>query len=301
MDLRRLEYFVALARDASFTRAAARTGTSQPNLSKQIRELEEELGVELVDRLGKRVRLTAAGEALLPLAEGLLARAEEIRERMAAHRGLRQGRVALGTMLAPSVYLVPRVAARFGRAFPGVELQVQAGSSTAVYSGVREGILQVGLAYLPPAEETGLVGERLFDEELVLVVPRGHPLSRRKRMRIGELAELPLAQAHDLTCRRIVAEAFGAAGIEPKRGVELASLEGLRSMIEQGLGAALLPLMYLRSLGRTPKLHAIRLTDPAPRKAFGLVLHRDRRLGGAAAELVGAIREEVARLLSRDL
>lgn len=295
MELRRLEYFVALARERNFTRAAEQVSVSQPNLSKQIQELEREFGVPLIQKLGRQVHLTAPGEELLKHAERMLQQAEEIRLMMLDYRGMARGRLVVGSMGAPSVYLMPQVAARFKRALPDVELIIEGGHSQTIYQGLLDNSIHVGLAYLPsdiPMFEI----TPLFEEELLLVAPKDHPLADREQVAIRELANVPLTMSKDMACRRIIDQAFDQAGIEVKRSLEMASVEGLRATIEQGLGVTLLPKMYLRTIENQTNMALIRLTDPTPRETFGILVHRDRHRCTAMRTLIEAVQSEVERL-----
>lgn len=299
MELRRLEYFVALARERNFTRAAEVANVSQPNLSKQIQELEREFGVPLVQKLGRQVHLTAAGVDLLHHAERMLQEAEQVRLLMLEYRGLRRGRLVVGAMGSASVYLMPQVAARFKRAYPDIDLQIEGSHSQAIYQSLMENEIQLGIAYLP-SDFPMLEAEPLFEEELVLVVPSDHPLADRDQVAVRELAQVPLTLSKDMACRRIIDRAFGEAGIKVKLSLELASLEGLRATIEQGLGVTLLPKQYVRTIKDRTRMACIPLVDPTPRETFGLLTHRDRRKCSTARTFIDAIHDEVSRLLAQE-
>lgn len=299
MELRRLSYFVALADELHFTRAAERLAISQPNLSKQIQELERDYGVTLIQRLGRQVHLTTAGQDLLRGARRLLADAEDIRRMMADHRGMSRGRIVIGSMVSASVYLLPQVAAAFRQQFPGVELVIETGHSSDLYAGLLENRIDLALAYAP-LDESQLETQPLYTEELLLAVPADHPFAGRETLPVRELAAMPLMLAKDQTCRRIIDRSFREAGISLQPALEMGSLEGLRTIVEMGQGATLLPRMYLRRFAGQAALATVRLVDPVPSEAFGLIRHRDRRLCAGMRALITLITGEAGRLADPD-
>lgn len=190
MELRHLRYFVATAQLEHFGRAAARLAIVQPALSKQIRELEDEIGTPLFERLPRGVRLTAAGRAFLHEASALLAQiglaAQHARDVGAGKTGrLRVGFVDT-TIYHPAL---PRIIRDFRQQFPNVQLDLVQQTSLAQAELLRTGSIDVGFVYHQPANVTGLASHPLFTERIVLAVPRTHRFATRHRVRLEELRD----------------------------------------------------------------------------------------------------------------
>src|ERR1700716_2239303 len=189
MELRQLRYLVALAEERHFTRAAAREHVAQPALSQQIRRLEEELGLGLVQRTTRRVAMTDAGDLLVARARRILAELDAARTELNAMARVQTGRVAVGAMHTMGPVDVSLALALFHERHPGVELTVREQSSEELAEMLRDDVLD--LAYLSVTERIeshGLGLQQLVSEELVVILPRSHRLATRSGLRIGELA-----------------------------------------------------------------------------------------------------------------
>jgi LysR family cyn operon transcriptional activator len=192
MELRHLRYFVRAAELLHFTRAAESLYVSQPTLSGQIQQLEEELGCPLFDRLGHRVRLTEAGQLLLDRARNAIREVELSRAQIAELHGLLRGTLRIGTTHVFSHYLVPISLAAYITAYPDIHVMVRWGTSPEVERSVLTGTADLGLAFLPP-ESDEIEYEVLLSDEVVLVVSNKHPLAARAAVSVSELGDLPLA------------------------------------------------------------------------------------------------------------
>src|SRR5579871_1211655 len=192
MDLRQLRYLVALADERHFTRAAEREHIAQPALSQQIRRLEEEVGVALVERTTRRVSITEAGELLVARARRILAELEAARAELQAVRGIQSGRVLVGALHTMGPVDLALVLADFHERHPGVELTVREQSSEELAEMLR--VDELDLAFLSVTERVeshGLGLYQLVSEELAIVLPAEHRLAGRRRLRMAELAGEP--------------------------------------------------------------------------------------------------------------
>ncbi|QXC62510.1 LysR family transcriptional regulator [Aquihabitans sp. G128] len=244
MDLRQAAYVVAVVDEGSFTAAAASIPVSQPALSQAIATLERELGTELFHRLGRRVQLTAAGEAFVVPARRMLRDAEVARAAVTSVAGLTTGRldiVALPTLVAePLVELV----GRFRRAHPGILVRIaEPEGADAVAEQVRSGACELGLGDVDVADTT-LATDHLGDQELLAVLPPGTPLNADRLLPIGRLAGFPLITSpRGTSTRRLLAAALQRADpdLEPKLGVVTEHREAIVPLVMAGAGAAVLP------------------------------------------------------------
>jgi DNA-binding transcriptional LysR family regulator len=263
VQLQQLAYFTAVAETRHFTQAAERMRVAQPSLSKQIKSLETELGAPLFSRARGNVTLTAAGEALLPLARRMLADAETARREVAELAGLRRGRVRLGATPSLCAGLLADVLARFHRDYPGVELKVEEGGSRDLVRDLARGQLDLALIILPlQSSDPSLVTQEILSENLV--VASASPRGRRPYMRIEDLRGRPMVmfrRGYDV--REATLAACRQAGFEPRFAVEGGEMDAVLRFVEAGLGIAVVPSMVLENRPRltgTPLLPGLRRT-----------------------------------------
>jgi DNA-binding transcriptional LysR family regulator len=279
VELFQLRYFVMAARLLHFSRAAEALYVSQPSLSLQVGKLEAELGTPLFHRQGRRVSLTDAGEALLPLAERLLEGEAEARRVVQQVAGLERGRLSLCALPALDQHLLPPWLARFRREHPGIELRVrELRPARAVAAAVRDGAADLGFVHLP-CEQEGLAARVLLEEEMALVVPETHALAAAAAARLETLTESEWIWVHDAQERdHPLYAACLAAGFAPRVVCESGSAQGVLALVAAGLGIALLPHLAIEPRAGT---RVVPLAEPRPKRALA-VLWDPERLSQAA-------------------
>jgi DNA-binding transcriptional LysR family regulator len=279
MELFQLRYFVAAARRLHFSQAAEELHVSQPSLSLQIARLETELGTPLFHRQGRRVTLTDAGEALLPLAERLLEGEAEARRAVQQVAGLERGRLTLCALPALDQHLLPPWLARFRGEHPGIEVRVrELRPARAVAQAVLAGRADVGFVHLP-CETEGLAVRELLDDELALVVPEDHRLAGREAESLAETAEEQWVWVHEAQDPdHPLYAACLAAGFVPRIVCESGSAQGVLALVAAGLGIALLPRLAIEP---RPGLRVVPLAPPAPTRTLA-ALWQPGRLSHAA-------------------
>lgn len=273
MELFQLRYFVAAGRKLNFSRAAESLYVSQPSLSQQIARLESELGTSLFHRTGRRVTLTQAGQALLPLAERLLAGEQEARRTVEEVAGLRRGRLTLYSLPALEQHLLPPWLARFRREHPEIQLQVrELRPARAIAQAVAAGEADLGFVHLP-YEAEGLEHRVLLNDPFVLVVPQTHPLARKRSVSLADVADedwVWVREANDLD--HPLYAACVAAGFRPRIVCESGSAQGVMALVEAGLGIALLPQLAIEA---RPGLNRVAL-DQAPGRTLAVIWSHER-------------------------
>jgi LysR family transcriptional regulator, carnitine catabolism transcriptional activator len=289
MELRQVEYVVGVAEHGGFTRAAAALHVTQPALSEGVARLEAELGIELFHRVGRRVVLSAAGEAFLDPARRLLRDREVLTSSVAAVVGLEGGRLDLVTLPTLAGEPLAPLVGRFRRAHPGVVVHVdQPEDDRGVAERVRRGDAELGLADLP-LDGAGLVTERLLTQELVAVLPAGAALAARKRLSVRDLASTPLVLTPPGTPMRVrVDQAFADAGMTPTLAVVTDQRDAIVPMVLAGAGATILP-DPLAATARERGAATVPLT-PRLRRDVGLVW-RDAPLSPAARAFLALSRD----------
>jgi DNA-binding transcriptional LysR family regulator len=244
MELRHLEYFVAVAEERSFTRAAARLHVVQSGVSAAIKALERELDAPLLERTSKRVALTDAGEALLPRARATLDAATAARDVVDEVRGGLRGTLRMGTLTSVGLIDVPALLGDFHRTHPGVTVQLTVSSrgSAGLIESLLGGSLDLALvseAGRPPA---GVRIRQVAWRRLDLVVPAGHRLAGRTEVRIEDLAGEPFVDfPTGYGNRAVVDRAFAAAGVDRHVAIEVIDIGSGAAFVSQGLGIAVLP------------------------------------------------------------
>ncbi|AXS90859.1 LysR family transcriptional regulator NmoR [Pseudomonas aeruginosa] len=256
MDLSSLEIFRAVAHEASVTRAAQRLQRAQSNVTTRIRQLEEDLGVELFLRDGKRMSLTERGSEFLAYAEQLLALADEARQSM--HPAEPGGRLRLGSMESTAASRLPALLASYHKACPRVALEVSTGTSRALLDGVRARRLDCALVAAGPGwagelDGSGLRGEPLFREELLMILPAEHPP-------VHDVAEVRLRTlagfARGCTYRQLAEDSLGT----PLTVQEVGSYHAILACVAAGACVGVLPRSVLQLLG-TPPLRSLPLAE----------------------------------------
>ena len=280
MELRHLRYFVAVAEELNFTRAAGRLHIAQPPLSQQIRQFEDEIGVRLLDRTGRRVKLTQAGEAVLTEARNTLSQANRIPA--IAQRTLQGlgGTLKVGFSSAAAHTILPRVVRSFRSRFSEVKLQLHEMSTERQIERLRDASIDVGFVRLPlESPPASLVVKSIFREPLILAIPRGHTLSR-SRLSTSVLADVPfirfprhvapgLYDQIDRICIRM--------GFRPNVVQEALEIQTTISLVAAGIGVAIVP-ESVRKLGWRQIVY--RQLPQRDMTEMGMAYERENRSGG---------------------
>ena len=267
MELQQLRYVVAVADEGNFTRAAARCFVVQSALSHQIKALETELGAALFARTSRRVALTAAGDAFLPLARECLGAAEQAASAVAAATGHIRGRLTLGVIPTATAIDVPLALSRFLRTYPEVRITLQVAGSDELESATSQGEVDVALLGLPESREPQGVAWRLLsaDRHVGLVSER-HPLATQKEIRLTDLSHETFVDFPAGTPGRTQSDlAFAAAGVRRDVAFEAMATDLMVGLVRQNLAITLLPSRYA-PVG--PGLVAIPITDGPSRSEY---------------------------------
>jgi LysR family hydrogen peroxide-inducible transcriptional activator len=273
MNLRDLGYLVALAEERHFGRAAEVSFVSQPTLSTQIKKLEKELGVELIERNPGQVMLTDAGERVVERARIILGETENIRSIARQAQDPESGSVRLGLFPTIAPYLLPHVVPQLHHRFPNLELLLVEEKTEVVLDRLRDGELDAVIVALP-VPEVHLHEEFLFSEDFVLAVPSDHPLaSTPEPVDISVLANENVLLLEEGHCLRDQALAVcQLAGASERSGFRATSLETLRQMVAAGVGVTLLPQLAVQApVPRSDDIKLMRFADPAPTRRIAML------------------------------
>ncbi len=285
MELYQLGYFIEIARQRSFTRAAERLHMAQPALSQQMKNLESELGTALFIRGRKEIQLTAAGKAFLPRAEALITQAEAAKAIVSDVAQLRGGKLIIAAIPSVSACLLPEVIRSFSRLHDKVELQLIEDSSERVAENVESGLADIGFLQLP-ASKSAFETRTIISEPFVLLVAKSPSLLKQKEVALKQLASESFifykGRARDTaleTCRK--------AGFEPRIACESGELETVRALVAAGLGLAIVPQLAAGNLPKT--IQAITIREPKMQRQIAAVWQKGSVLSPAAQALLRLI------------
>jgi DNA-binding transcriptional LysR family regulator len=303
MELRQLRYLVALADERHFTRAAARLHIAQPALSQQVRRLEDEVGVALVDRTTRHVALTPAGELLVARARRALAEVDAASAELSDLAGVRTGRVVIGAMRSTGRFDLSALFAAYYARHPGIELVVREEPSEVMLQRLHADALDVAFLSVNRLDAgPDIQLHPLIDEPLVALLAPDHALAGRRRIDMAELRdERFVVFGEGGSLRRIVVQGAREAGFEPALAFESTESARIRAMASRGLGVALLPASEAEHEG--PPVAVVPVRSPALTRDVTLAWRANRRHSPAAraflrlavtADAAGVPRENVA-------
>ena len=276
MDIRQLQYLTALAREKHFTRAAEACHVTQPTLSSRIRQLEDELGVPIVERGQRYNGLTAEGEVVLKWAHAILDDCAALTQELSAKRQGLAGRLTLG-VIPTALLFTPRITAAMAARHPGVDFKILSMSSIEILEKLKDHAIDAGISYLDnePVDFHRLLP--LYRERYCLIVRSQHPLAGRVSVSWATAAAEPLCLLNaEMQNRRIIDRAFRQVGAAPHCKVETTSLSNIIAHVVGGGLAGIVPENFLAGMGPLTGIAAVPLTEPDIRHEVGLIaLDRD--------------------------
>ena len=267
LDVQTLRVMKAIADEGSITAAAASLGYSQPAVSQQLRKLEQRLGVPVIERVGRGVRLTEAGRVLARHAPAVTTALDAAAGELAELRGLRAGRVRLVAFPSASPTVVPRLLAEVAARHPGLSITYVEAEPPEAVEAVRENRADIALTFSYPGDRddphgssaSGLAVRAVGADDLLVVLPVGHRVAEGERVEVGDLAgENWIAGCP--RCRGHLLQLCGRAGFEPRIGFETDNFVAVEGLVAQGIGVATLPRMAVESFPLLPGI----VTRPLP-------------------------------------
>lgn len=288
MEMQQLRYAVTVARAGNFSRAAEHCHVSQPSLSQQIQKLEDELGERLFDRMKRRARPTPHGEAFLRRAVRILEEVDAAKREAAEAKGLLRGTVAIGVLPTIAPYLLPDAMAKFTKKYPGIEVIVQEDTTPRLLKLALACEIDFALAS-EPIRDPRLEVRELFTEELLLALPPGHPLTRKRAVNAASLEGerlIVLKEGHCLGDQ--VLRFCDRQGFRPNISFRSAQLETVQSLVCAGVGISLVPAMATRT-GRKDLPEYRSLSSSRPKRTIVAVWPKPRPPSSAAGRFLDLI------------
>ena len=291
INLDQLRIFQAVAQSRSFTRAAALVHLTQPGISKHIKQMEEYFAVRLFDRSGKKVSLTEPGKILFEATQEIMATIDAAERRIEDLKGLRGGRLRLGSSFPVGVYLLPKVLAEFRRRYPAVEVTLEIALSERIEAKLLANELDLGLVTFD-ARDPRLVSKAFMTDELIAIVPRNHRWATKRRIKPQDLpAETFIVAAQGAGTRAVVEERLKAQGIVLPHVLDFGNLEGVKHAVEAGLGVSIQAKTVVQRELAAGSLHAIKLAGMDATINFYYARRKNAHLSHAAQALVALLPE----------
>ena len=289
MELQHLRMFVTVAKHAHVSKAATELHMAQPAVSRMIHELERSCGgVALIEKIGRNVRLTEAGEALVVHAQSILAEVSAAEATMRARKGLLAGRVSIGTPPSVGVRLLPKNLSAFHQTYPDIELRIHQAGTNQLLQLLELGEIDIAIATLPVPSKNHVIVP-MFDEPLVAVVSMQHRYATRHHVMLAELAEegfllYPAGyEMHD-----VIVSACRTAGFVPRVVVDGGDVALLLRLAEANLGIALVPRLAVTG---EEDVAVLELTQPTLQRTMAVVYRSDRTLSAASQVMIRTLLE----------
>ena len=291
MELQQLRYFVSVANEGNFTRAAEACRVAQPSLSQQIIKLEKELGQPLFERLGRRVKMTDAGKFLYERATNILATVEGTKTDLLDNLATGEGRVAIGSIMTAAPYLLPPLLKQFGRSFPNAEVVVHENLTDTILAECRRGDLDLGLVALP-IDDDQLYVEPLFEDELLVCVHPKNPLATKRRVTIQDLMLEPFILLDPIHClgEQVISFCLGSE-CRPKVVCRSSQIMTVQELVGLQQGVSLLPASAART-DKSKQRKYRSLSGVRPHRTMALVWHKKRHQSHVVGAMVETIREQ---------
>lgn len=289
MDTQSLNVFMTVAENGSFSVAAERLYLTQPAVSKRIAQLEQQLGTRLFDRVGRRIRLTEAGQALLPRARQVLLDLEDMGRAISNLTGEVSGTLRIGTSHHIGLHRLPPVLRRFSREYPEVKLDIHFIDSEEAWEAVWHGDLEMGVVTLPPQPDPRLQSQVVWDDPLVFMAAPEHPLAREARLELETFTRYSAILPSPVTfTRRIVESLFQERKLDLNISMSTNYLETIHMMVSIGLGWSVLPETMLDD-----SVVRLNVDTVLPVRRLGVVTHPGRsrsNAAGAFLEILNGVR-----------
>ncbi|WP_067724605.1 LysR family transcriptional regulator [Oceanobacillus damuensis] len=284
MDTKQLYYFIEVAKQKSFTRAAEVLCLSQPTISKMVKNLESELKVELIDRSAKKIELTVAGEIVFEEGQKILESIENLSDLLSDMMNLKKGKLKIGIPPLLGYLFFPKILKGFGDLYPEISIQIVEKGAIKLKQAVNEGILDLGVVAIPVEEEFDVIP--FVEEDMMLFVHSSHSLAAREKVSLLEIKDESFVHFQDdSTLYQQVIQECKQAGFHPHVSYQSTYWDFITEMVKQNLGISILPRSLAEKVDQSD-IKAIPIVDPPIIWRIGIILKKDKYVTYAAREMV---------------
>lgn len=280
MELKQLEYFLTICEEMHFTKASERLGISQPTLSHQIKALENELGVPLFDRIGKKIRITEAGLILQEQCHEIFSNLKNAREQIGELQTVKRGKLVIGAMPGELNQLALRVLLKFHEKYPNIQVKIL--DLYDIADRVIQNEVDFAITILTSEDDEKLEKIHLYHEDFYLAVSESHILAKREKINFKEAVKYPLVLfPTNHKCRQLIDSACIASNISIVPIIESTDLNSIINLVKEGAGGTILPKTLL-NFANDGSLKLIKIENPTLRREIGITFLKDKFLGCAA-------------------
>jgi DNA-binding transcriptional LysR family regulator len=298
LTFRQLSVFEAVARHLSFSRAAQELHLTQPAVSMQIKQLEENVGTSLFEQLGKKIYLTEAGHELYHYSRSIAQQLNEAEEVLAELKGLKRGKLKI-SVASTANYLAPQLLATFSQRFPTVTVSLDVTNRQTLLQQLANNEMDMAIMGQPP-DGLDLVAESFMENPLVVIAPVTHPLVREKRIPLGRLQEETFLMREAGSGTRIAMERyFDAHGAKIHTGMEMSSTEAIKQGVQAGLGLGVVSLHTVELELEAKRLKLLDVEGLPIRRHWYIVHRKDKRLSAAAQAFKNFLLDEATTVLAQ--
>ena len=295
MDFDQLTTFLEVVKQGNFSRAGDKVFRSQSAVSAQIRQLEQEYGAKLLDRSGKRVSLTPAGEVLFEYANRLLALRGESLRAVADQDRTPRGVLAIGANEATCLYVLPGTFSEYRRRYSDVQISIYRNFSHKILERLQDGLIDVGIVTMP-VKATRLVVKRIFHDRLMLMTGPNHPLTKLQAVSVEAMADFPIILPKAGHTRKTMDKLFRPYQAHLRVAMELPSIAMIKAFVASGMGISLISESFARQESQAGDLCLIPLADASLSRELALVYHQDRTLPRSAVAFIEMVRNGVQQI-----
>ncbi|RAP78043.1 LysR family transcriptional regulator [Paenibacillus montanisoli] len=293
MELRQLEYFITTCEELHFTRASVKLGITQPSLSHQIKVLEDELGVPLFDRIGKRIAVTEAGMILYKQSKRVLGNLASAREQIGELQKMERGTLSIGALPGELNQLVTSLLLDFHRDYPGVRIKVFGVED--IVNRVLQNELDFAITILP-LDDDRIHKIPLYREKFYFVATPDHPYAAHEAMNFDEIKSMPIIMFPEThRCRQLIDMTCSNSGFELQPLIETTTIESLFGLVRSGAGGTILSKTLLEMYGYDDLL-TIPIQNPTLCREVGIIYHRDKYMGRASRGFIDLLSTHIKEL-----
>ncbi|MHB1652087.1 MAG: selenium metabolism-associated LysR family transcriptional regulator [Desulfitobacteriaceae bacterium] len=295
MNFHQLHIFNVVAKHRSYSKAAAELYLSQPTVSVHLQKLEQELGMELFEQLGRNIFLTDAGRMLFSYTQKIFALAEEAERALEELQGLHKGRIRLGASTTPGIYYLPHLLGQFKEDYPGIELILDVANTLEIEKKILANHLDIGVVGRP-SREGDLISETFRTDRLVMILSPQHPLLQQEKITLEDIARQRfILREPGSSTRQVIEEAFAREGIHLRVAMEYGSTDGIKYAVAANLGISVVSELAVRLCEQTGLVIVREIPEIKVTREFSLIYHKAKHLAPLTQTFIKAIKNYAAQ------
>lgn len=295
MNFHQLHIFNVVAKHRSYSKAAAELYLSQPTVSVHLQKLEQELGMDLFEQLGRNIYLTDAGRMLFGYTQKIFALAEEAERALEELQGLHKGRIRLGASTTPGIYYLPNLLGQFKEDYPGIELLLDVGNTSEIEKKILANQLDIAVIGRQSVEND-LISIPFRTDRFVMILSPNHPLLQQETITLEDLARQRfILREPGSSTRQVVEDAFARQGIHLRVAMEYGSTDGIKHAVAANLGISIVSDLAVRLCEQTGLVIAREIPELDITREFSLVYHKDKHLAPLTQTFIKAIKTYAER------